>query len=332
MSGRASSPADFFLKFLGRDPELGPNTLPGKALAGNEPVEGMIPGEAGSMIVATPTRILVYNPRWDREQAVAWDLGGVTGVEFTMGTLHGAVAVRSVDAPGTPLLWEACRAAPDGIRLAWSQAAEARRGFVVIQQLVSAVDLARLLVGLEPGSTFVCDECGGLASTWAAAVAGFDSAMTAFGQDLDRVVRFASEPRLAEEPIRPGSLQGVLKVSYDEAVRVLEILRQYGLVERAGKGFGLADPLCPECYSRRLRPQPEPSQPPARDPVPPQLRFRVLQRDGFRCQYCGRSARDGAQLHLDHVTPVSAGGETHEGNLITACEQCNLGKSTIQVV
>ena len=70
----------------------------------------------------------------------------------------------------------------------------------------------------------------------------------------------------------------------------------------------------------------------ARDPIPAQLRFRVLQRDGFRCQYCGRSARDGATLHLDHVVPVAAGGETSEDNMISACDTCNLGKSTREVV
>lgn len=72
--------------------------------------------------------------------------------------------------------------------------------------------------------------------------------------------------------------------------------------------------------------------PKVRDPIPPQLRFRVLQRDGFRCQYCGRAVRDGATLHLDHVVPVAAGGETTEDNLITACETCNLGKSASEVV
>ena len=35
-----------------------------------------------------------------------------------------------------------------------------------------------------------------------------------------------------------------------------------------------------------------------REPIPAQLRFKVLQRDGFRCQYCGRGAReDGVVLH-----------------------------------
>ena len=70
-----------------------------------------------------------------------------------------------------------------------------------------------------------------------------------------------------------------------------------------------------------------------REPIPAQLRFKVLQRDGFRCQYCGRGAReDGVALHADHVVPIVAGGETNEGNLLTACAACNLGKAARAVL
>lgn len=56
------------------------------------------------------------------------------------------------------------------------------------------------------------------------------------------------------------------------------------------------------------------------------LRFAVLQRDQFRCVYCG--AEPGASgLHVDHVTPVSRGGSDDVANLVTACVDCNLGKS-----
>jgi 5-methylcytosine-specific restriction endonuclease McrA len=71
----------------------------------------------------------------------------------------------------------------------------------------------------------------------------------------------------------------------------------------------------------------------ARDPLPAQLRFRILQRDSFRCRYCGRPGSTlGVVLHVDHVVPVSAGGATREDNLRTACEECNLGKAARPVV
>lgn len=56
------------------------------------------------------------------------------------------------------------------------------------------------------------------------------------------------------------------------------------------------------------------------------IRFEVLKRDGFRCQYCGAEA-PGVLLHVDHIEPVSKGGTNDITNLITACEPCNNGKS-----
>ena len=71
----------------------------------------------------------------------------------------------------------------------------------------------------------------------------------------------------------------------------------------------------------------------ARDPLPAQLRFSILQRDGFRCRYCGRPGNaPGVVLHVDHVVPVVAGGATTEDNLLTACDECNLGKAARAVV
>ena len=55
--------------------------------------------------------------------------------------------------------------------------------------------------------------------------------------------------------------------------------------------------------------------------------WRILAADGFRCQYCGRTPRDGVRLVVDHVLPVHAGGKTEPKNLITACELCNQKKS-----
>ena len=59
----------------------------------------------------------------------------------------------------------------------------------------------------------------------------------------------------------------------------------------------------------------------------PSLRYKIMQRDGFRCRLCGASAADGAKLHVDHICPVSKGGKTEPDNLRTLCERCNLGKS-----
>jgi len=55
------------------------------------------------------------------------------------------------------------------------------------------------------------------------------------------------------------------------------------------------------------------------------LRFRILQRDKFTCQYCGRKAPD-VTLQVDHILPVSLGGKDSWLNLLTACYDCNMGK------
>lgn len=55
-------------------------------------------------------------------------------------------------------------------------------------------------------------------------------------------------------------------------------------------------------------------------------RFQVFKRDSFTCQYCG-STPPRAVLEIDHIEPVSKGGDNDIDNLITACFDCNRGKS-----
>lgn len=61
------------------------------------------------------------------------------------------------------------------------------------------------------------------------------------------------------------------------------------------------------------------------------LRWRVLQRDNFKCCACGASPAVtlGVELHVDHIHPWSEGGETILNNLQTLCSMCNLGKSNL---
>ena len=63
--------------------------------------------------------------------------------------------------------------------------------------------------------------------------------------------------------------------------------------------------------------------------IPANVRVRVLDRDSFRCVFCGRSPATeiGLKLHIDHKIPFSKGGKTTIDNLQTLCQECNLGKS-----
>ena len=62
-----------------------------------------------------------------------------------------------------------------------------------------------------------------------------------------------------------------------------------------------------------------------RKDISKKMRFEVLKRDKFTCQYCGKQSPD-VVLHLDHIKPVSKGGKNTLLNLVTSCVDCNLGK------
>lgn len=66
---------------------------------------------------------------------------------------------------------------------------------------------------------------------------------------------------------------------------------------------------------------------PQRKSIKPSLRFEIMKRDNYRCQMCGISAKDGATLEIDHITPVAKGGSNDTDNLQVLCRDCNAGKS-----
>lgn len=61
--------------------------------------------------------------------------------------------------------------------------------------------------------------------------------------------------------------------------------------------------------------------------VSKRLRYEVLRRDGHRCHYCGVRA-SAAPLTVDHIVPKTLGGTDQSSNLVTACFDCNAGKSS----
>ena len=58
------------------------------------------------------------------------------------------------------------------------------------------------------------------------------------------------------------------------------------------------------------------------------LRFKILERDEFKCIYCGSTSLE-EELHVDHIFPHSKGGKTDIWNLVTACSACNMGKKAM---
>ena len=46
------------------------------------------------------------------------------------------------------------------------------------------------------------------------------------------------------------------------------------------------------------------------------------------CYYCGKDFSP-KELTMDHVVPVSRGGKSTKGNLVTACKDCNNKKKNL---
>ena len=54
------------------------------------------------------------------------------------------------------------------------------------------------------------------------------------------------------------------------------------------------------------------------------VRLQVLERDGYRCQKCGKAGR----LEVDHVTPLDLGGAMYKTeNLQALCRNCHFEKT-----
>lgn len=52
----------------------------------------------------------------------------------------------------------------------------------------------------------------------------------------------------------------------------------------------------------------------------------IYRRDGYKCQYCGKS-KSTTELSLDHVVPRCQGGLTTWENIVVACTDCNSRKA-----
>lgn len=66
--------------------------------------------------------------------------------------------------------------------------------------------------------------------------------------------------------------------------------------------------------------------PAKRELLSPSERYKIMERDGFRCQLCGATAKHRARLEVDHKVPVAKGGSNDPSNLWTLCFPCNRGK------
>ena len=54
------------------------------------------------------------------------------------------------------------------------------------------------------------------------------------------------------------------------------------------------------------------------------IRKRIMLRDGYTCQVCGRATVDG---QVDHKTPICVGGQETDANRWYLCAECHVVKS-----
>ena len=58
-----------------------------------------------------------------------------------------------------------------------------------------------------------------------------------------------------------------------------------------------------------------------------ELREKIMRRDNYTCQICGKYMPDGVGIEIDHIYPISKGGKTVPSNLQVLCSKCNRSKS-----
>ena len=85
-----------------------------------------------------------------------------------------------------------------------------------------------------------------------------------------------------------------------------------------------------ECFEYSVYSQGKKPSKPQKRSLAKSLRWAVLERDGRRCVYCGKTPQE-SELHVDHKVSVADGGSDSLDNLVTACAACNLGKGAKSV-
>ncbi len=60
--------------------------------------------------------------------------------------------------------------------------------------------------------------------------------------------------------------------------------------------------------------------------IPFEVKMRVVRRDNYTCQVCGKHLLDN-EVEFDHIIPISKGGSSEEHNIRLTCFKCNRDKS-----
>ncbi len=128
---------------------------------------------------------------------------------------------------------------------------------------------------------------------------------------------FGRQPRRAELGKHPSTIsQSPYNRRFSSWTSALHVFVEYANAADIGASF-------PDSTDKSQKPRETGRDPSLR------LRWKVLQRDRFKCCAWGASPAiaPGVELHVDHITAWSKGGETVSDNLRTLCAKCNRGES-----
>lgn len=142
------------------------------------------------------------------------------------------------------------------------------------------------------------------------------------GRPVDGRTWVKAHERWRELPERP--IQVLVKSRVAVARQIVESEKLAHLVDEQGDATFEANASAPREVSREESYR-------QRRLLTARLKWKILQRDDFRCRVCGRDAAAdrNVRLDVDHIMPVSRGGKTEPANLRTLCNQCNNGKGDL---
>lgn len=84
--------------------------------------------------------------------------------------------------------------------------------------------------------------------------------------------------------------------------------------------------ICPVFFTAEIMTETEEERRIGRHSLPFATMMRIVRRDDYRCQHCGKRLED-TEVEFDHIIPIAKGGSSEEHNIRLTCFDCNRDKS-----
>lgn len=139
-----------------------------------------------------------------------------------------------------------------------------------------------------------------------------------FGKTLEELMKeFYKEKQMSCAQISKKLKEKGINFSERSLARVAEKL---GIVRSNGDAFRLAVKQGRVKWAYK-----DPRLKANRKRLPTRTRLQILNRDNFKCKFCGAGPQT-TNLEVDHIIPLTQNGTNDPSNLQTLCHECNVGK------